>query len=96
MKWRLYEYQKNGDYKPCCYPTYEDKQIDVDTNTALSVAMRLDIASSLQKFNNLFAPVFIDKAESLDAQTRKDITDHADTQIIWMTVSDCNLEVKNG
>lgn len=96
VDWRLYEYQKNGEVKPCCYPTYEGKAIDVDTNTALSVAMRLDIASSLQKFNDLYVPIFIDKAESLDAQTRKDITDHTDTQVIWMTVSDCNLEVKNG
>ena len=96
VKWRLYEYQKNGDYKPCCYPTYEGKAIDVDTNTALGVAMRLDIASSLQKFNNLFVPIFIDKAESLDAQTRKEITDHAETQITWMTVNDCDLEVRNG
>lgn len=96
VDWRLFETQKNGEYKACCYPTYEGKQIDVDTNTALSVAMRLDIASSLQKFNNLFVPIFIDKAESLDAQTRKDITGNTDTQIIWMTVSDTDLMIEKG
>lgn len=93
VDWRLFEIQKNGEYKACCYPTYEGKAIDVDTNTALSVAMRLDIASSLQRFNNLYVPIFIDKAESLDTQTRNDIASHSDTQIIWLTVSDNELEV---
>ena len=96
VDWRLYEYQKNGEYKPCCYPTYEGKQIDVDTNTALSVAMRLDIATSLQRFNNLYVPIFIDKAESLDSQTRKDIASHTNTQIIWLTVNDGELTIEKG
>ena len=96
VDWRLFETQKNGEYKACCYPTYEGKQIDVDTNTALSVAMRLDIATSLQRFNNLYVPIFIDKAESLDSQTRKDIASHTNTQIIWLTVNDGELTIEKG
>ena len=93
VKWCLYEFQKNGEYKECCYPTFNGKAIDVDTNTALSVAMRLDIAITLQRFNNLFVPIFIDKAESLDAKTRKYIISTTETQIVWLTVDDRDLEV---
>ena len=93
VSWCLYEFQKNGEYKECCYPTYQGKAIDVDTNTALGVAMRLDIANSLQKFNGLNVPIFIDKAESIDTLTRKDITDHTNTQIVWLTVDDRDLVV---
>lgn len=96
VDWRLFETQKNGEYKACCYPTYEGKQIDVDTNTALSVAMRLDIATSLQKFNDFYVPIFIDKAESLDSQTRRDIASHKDAQIIWLTVNDEELTIVKG
>ena len=58
--------------------------------------MRLDIATSLQRFHNLSVPIFIDKAESLDSKTRKDIAGHSNTQIIWLTVNDGELTIEKG
>ena len=86
VEWKFFTYNKNGGYQECCIPTFEGKSIDTATNTALSVLMRIDIAESLQRFNNLSVPIVIDCAERLDANSRKRI--NAECQLIYLTVSD--------
>lgn len=35
VKFELFEYQKNGNYKECCKATYQGKELDVSTNLRL-------------------------------------------------------------
>ena len=73
VDFKLFDYQKNGEYKEVCVPQYKGKDMRVSTNTGLEMAMKLDIIEGLQKFYGLYFPVFLDKAESLSDETLKQI-----------------------
>lgn len=90
VEWKLFDYAKNGEYKAVCIPTYKNKEINTQTNAALTVQLKVDIAESLQKFYGTYAPVIIDEAERLDSVTRSLIG--CESQLIYMTVSD-DLEI---
>jgi AraC-like DNA-binding protein len=86
VEWKLFDFQKNGSYQECCIPTYQGKNINTQTNEALSIMLKIDIAVSLQKFYGLYVPVVVDEAERLDRSSRNDIK--CDSQLIYLTVSD--------
>lgn len=90
VEWKLFDYAKNGEYKAVCIPTYKNKEINTQTNAALTIQLKVDIAESLQKFYGTYAPVIIDEAERLDSATRSLIG--CESQLIYMTVSD-DLEI---
>lgn len=90
VEWKLFDYAKNGEYKAVCIPTYQGKEINTQTNAALTIQLKVDIAESLQKFYGTYAPVIIDEAERLDSTTRSLIG--CESQLIYMTVSD-DLEI---
>lgn len=90
VEWKLFDYAKNGEYKTVCIPTYKNKEINTQTNAALTIQLKVDIAESLQRFYGTYAPVIIDEAERLDSTTRSLIG--CDSQLIYMTVSD-DLEI---
>lgn len=90
VEWKLFDYAKNGEYKAVCVPTYQGKEINTQTNAALTIQLKVDIAESLQKFYGTYAPVIIDEAERLDSATRSLIG--CESQLIYMTVSD-DLEI---
>ena len=90
VEWKLFDYAKNGEYKAVCIPTYKNKEINTQTNAALTIQLKVDIAESLQKFYGTYAPVIIDEAERLDSVTRSLIG--CESQLIYMTVSD-DLEI---
>lgn len=98
IKWKLFDQQKNGEYKDCCIPLIrnddgEHRVFGESANTALEIRGKLDIISGLQKFYGQYYPVFLDGAEALDAENMAQI--HMDTQLITLSVSDCPLEVKS-
>lgn len=92
VKWKLFDYQKNGEYKEVCIPQYNGKDMSVATNTGLELMMKLDIIKGLQKFYNQYYPVFIDGAECLSSDTFNQI--HMDCQTIWLKVMEGDLTVK--
>lgn len=97
VRFRLFEQQINGEYRDCCIPTIqcEDgtyKTLGTSANTALEIRGKLDIISGLQKFYNQYVPVWLDGAECLDSDNRKQI--HMDTQLITLAVSDDDLKVE--
>lgn len=86
VKWQMFEYQKNGDYKDCCIPTIDSKRFGESTNTGREVLAKLDIIKGLQRFYGQNYPVFLDGAECLSDETAKRIK--MDTQIILLKVTE--------
>lgn len=86
VEFKLFDYQKNGEYKEVCIPTIKGKDLNVSTNTGLELQMKLDIIKGLQKFYGMYVPVFIDGAECLDTDSKKNI--QMECQMVYLTVSD--------
>ena len=60
VKFRLFDYLKNGSVVDDCEPTIDGKSLKDHSNGALRVLAKLDILSGLQKFYNQHYPVFVD------------------------------------
>lgn len=86
VKWKLYEYQKNGEYKEVCIPQYNGKDLNVSTNTGLEMLMKLDIIKGLQKHYKQYFPVFLDGAEALSQDSMAKI--NMDCQMIYLVVDE--------
>lgn len=86
VKWQLFEYQKNGEYKNCCVPLIDGKRFGESTNTGREVLAKLDIIKGLQRFYGQNYPVFLDGAECLSEETMKCI--EMGCQIIYLLVSE--------
>lgn len=86
VEFKLFDYQKNGEYKEVCVPNYKGKDLNVATNTGLEMLMKLDIIKGLQKFYNKHYPVFLDGAESLSKETKERV--NLDCQITYLTVNE--------
>lgn len=84
VKWVLFDYQKNGEYKEVCIPTIDGKRFGESTNTGREIEAKLDICNSFQKFFGMQLPIFLDGAESLS----KEYFPVMDCQMIYLSVSD--------
>lgn len=84
VSWKLFDYQKNGEYKEVCVPMVDGKEFGVTTNTGREIQAKLDICNSFQKFFDMYVPIFLDGAESLNDEYIPAV----DTQLILLTVSD--------
>lgn len=82
VKWVLFDYQKNGEYKEVCVPTVDGKRFGDSTNTGREIIAKLDICNSLQKFFGISLPVFLDGAESIN----KDKIPKIENQLILLKV----------
>jgi len=92
VSWKLFDYQKNGEYKEVCVPMVDGKEFGVTTNTGREIQAKLDICNSFQKFFNMYVPIFLDGAESLN----NEYLPAADTQLILLTVTeDKQLKVED-
>lgn len=91
VKFRLFEQQKNGEYKDCCIPLVptadgEYRDITFSANTAAIIRGQLAIISGLQKFYGQNLPAFADQCEMLDSENKASIK--TDYQLIMLCVSD--------
>lgn len=92
VSWKLFDYQKNGEYKEVCVPMVDRKEFGVTTNTGREIQAKLDICNSFQKFFDMFVPIFLDGAESLN----NEYIPAVDTQLILLTVTeDKQLKVED-
>jgi len=67
VRWKLFDFNKNGGYKSVCVPMVDGKSIlDIASNKGNRILGRLDIINSIQKMEGINCPVFLDDAESLD------------------------------
>ena len=83
VKWLLFDYQKNGEYKEVCIPTIGGKRFGDSTNTGREIEAKLDICNSFQKFFGMQVPIFLDGAESINDEYLPKV----DTQLILLTVT---------
>lgn len=84
VSWKLFDYQKNGEYKEVCIPMVDGKEFGVTTNTGREIQAKLDICNSFQKFFDMYVPIFLDGAESLNDEYIPAV----DTQLILLTVTE--------
>lgn len=84
VRWKLFDYQKNGEYKEVCVPMVDGKEFGVTTNTGREIQAQLDICNSFQKFFDMNVPIFLDGAESLNDEYIPAV----DTQLILLTVTE--------
>lgn len=90
VRWKLFDFQKNGEYKEVCIPTVLDEETGIykvfgdTTNTGREIEAKIDICNSFQKFFNMYVPIFLDGAESINDE----YVPAVDTQLILLTVSE--------
>ena len=84
VSWKLFDYQNNCEYKDVCVPMVDGKEFGVTTNTGREIQAKLDICNSFQKFFDMYVPIFLDGAESLN----NEYIPAVDTQLILLTVSE--------
>lgn len=98
VKWQLFEYAKNGNYKSCCIPTVDGKSIlTTMSNKGNRILGRVDICNSIQKISGISAPIILDDSESLSTDNRKKVAEMVDSQLIMLIVNDSEkLEIVEG
>ena len=98
VKWQLFEYAKNGNYKSCCIPTVDGKSIlTTMSNKGNRILGRVDICNSIQKISGISVPTILDDTESLDSTNQKKVADMVDSQLIMLIVNDSEkLEIVEG
>lgn len=90
VRWKLFDFQKNGEYKEVCIPTVLDEETGIykvfgdTTNAGREIEAKIDICNSFQKFFNMYVPIFLDGAESINDE----YVPAVDTQLILLTVSE--------
>lgn len=98
VKWQLFEYAKNGNYKSCCIPTVDGKSIlTTMSNKGNRILGRVDICSSIQKISGISVPIVLDDSESLSTDNQKKVAEMVDSQLIMLIVNDSEkLEIAEG
>lgn len=98
VKWQLFEYAKNGNYKSCCIPTVDGKSIlTTMSNKGNRILGRVDICNSIQKISDISVPIILDDSESLSADNQKKVAEMVDSQLIMLIVNDSEkLEIVEG
>jgi chromosome segregation ATPase len=90
VRWKLSDFQKNGEYKEVCIPTVLDEETGIykvfgdTTNTGREIEAKIDICNSFQKFYGMHVPIVLDGAESINNKYLPKV----DTQLILLTVSE--------
>ena len=88
VRWQLFDYTQDGNEYECCTPLIDGVPYDV-ANTASKINAGLDIINTLCRFNNTYAPIFCDNAESVN---RYALTQ---SQMIYLVVThDTKLVIK--
>lgn len=98
VKWQLFEYAKNGNYKSCCIPTVDGKSIlTTMSNKGNRILGRVDICNSIQKISGISVPIILDDSESLDEENQKKVAEMVNSQLIMLIVNDSEkLEILEG
>lgn len=98
IRWKLFDYAKNGNYKSVCIPMLDGKSIlSTISNKGNRILGRVDICRSLQEITGISVPIWLDDCESLDSENQKKVIDIVDGQLIMLHVNDsARMEVRSG
>lgn len=66
VKWKLFETQINGGYKPVCEPMVNGQSYSSALNSGHKILAELDIIATLQKIYDVSVPVMLDNAERVN------------------------------
>lgn len=92
IRFKLFDYLKNGEVKDACIPMVLDngewKDFNSAANNGLKVLAKIGILRGIQKFFDAYYPIFLDNAECLDSKTKQRVLEGAETQIIFLTVNE--------
>lgn len=95
VKWVLFEYAKNGNYKSVCVPTVDGKSIlSTMSNKGNRMLGKLDICSSIQKISGINCPIWLDDGESFDTENQAKAAGMVDSQLIMLIVDNNELRVE--
>lgn len=86
VKWKLFDYKKNGTYEPCCIPIIDGYEFGKTANKAREDIAKVDIAVSIQNMLSVNVPIVLDNAESLD-KTNRDKLNKFGRQMILLCVA---------
>lgn len=84
VKWVIFQEQINGGYADVCYATVNGSNREKGLNDSDCLLADLDILQTFQKMNDLNIVLFLDRAESINA----DRIPSTDCQLILLAVSD--------
>lgn len=94
VKWVLFEYAKNGNYKSVCVPTVDGKSIlSTMSNKGNRMLGKLDICSSIQKISGINCTIWLDDGESFDTENQAKAAGMVDSQLIMLIVDNSELRV---
>lgn len=99
VKWQLFEYAKNGNYKSVCVPMVDGKSIlTTMSNKGNRILGRIDICNSIQRISGITCPIWLDDAESLDERNQSKVAQMVGGQTIMLIVDSKykNLEIMEG
>ena len=99
VKWQLFEYAKNGNYKSVCVPMVDGKSIlTTMSNKGNRILGRIDICNSIQKISGITCPIWLDDAESLDESNQSKVAQMVGGQAIMLIVDSKykDLEIMEG
>lgn len=66
VQWKLFDVQKNGGIIEMCEATYNGVEYNSGLNNGARINSDLDIVNTLSQHFNLYLPVFVDNAESVN------------------------------
>jgi len=92
VKFRLFDYLKNGSVVDDCEPTIDRKSLKDHSNGALRVLAKLDIVDGLQRFYGQHYPVFTDDFSLVTENTERRID--TDFQLIKLVAEKGVKELK--
>lgn len=97
IRWKLFDYAKNGNYKSVCVPMMDEKSIlTTISNKGNRILGRVDICKSLQEIAGISVPIWLDDCEALDADNQRKVVNVVDGQLIMLIVNGSKgLEVRN-
>lgn len=97
IRWKLFDYAKNGNYKSVCVPMMDEKSIlTTISNKGNRILGRVDICKSLQEIAGISVPIWLDDCEALDADNQRKAVNVVDGQLIMLIVNGSKgLEVRN-
>lgn len=73
VKWKFFDYRKNGEYTEVCDAYIDDKKLGESANTGREIIAKIDIAFGLQSLFEQSVPLFVDGLESLSSDSEKRI-----------------------
>lgn len=87
VKWKLFDFAKNGTYNNVCIPMVDNKSIlTLASNKGNRILGKIDITNTIQKIEELNVPVFLDDIESLDDENLRKAVSLLDCQVICLKV----------